>query len=228
MIKDREFDRAIEEALNGLTEQKTDKESTAWANEVDSELSSLTAIRPRLCCRKGVYFVSIRMWKETGKSDGLRLISKAKDNVDMQIASDMASDFVKGIKSIFGAASGCIISAPSARHSAFIGVDHFASVIAKMVAKELGSPYVQLFKPTKATAKGHWPTREKDAPVIIPNSVSSGARVILVDDLATSGQTLEVHVKALAKIGVQASAITWVYGQTTGDGKKTVTGLDDL
>lgn len=139
--------------------------------------------------------------------------------MDAEAIQLMAEDMARLHDFLFAAAQGATLTAPAARHSAHIGVEHFASKMAELVADMVGSPYAQLFHPRKTTAKGHHPRREKGEVVVIEKAIPSSKRVIVLDDLATSAQTLEEHVKALQAIGVSVSAAVWVYGSTSGVGR---------
>ena len=104
--------------------------------------------------------------------------------------------------------------APSSRHSAFIGVPHFATAIAKSVAEKLNLDFrTGVFKTIAATHKGHHPRREKDPPEL---AEQPPAKVLLIDDTATSGTTLELHVKALKAAGANVTAAVWIYGEQNG------------
>lgn len=183
------------------------------------EMGHVAVLRPRLCQRKGVFFVAARQWFAPAKLQGIQMMKAAKDTLDEGTAAAMADDLALVIRLCFEASQGSVIAAPSARHSAFAGLPHFASRIAELVAVKLDTAPASLFEITKADRKGHHPAREKELPVVIEKNLPRDRRVILIDDVATSGQTLEWHAKALREKGVAVSAAVWVYGSTAGTGR---------
>lgn len=183
------------------------------------EMGSVAVLRPRLCQRKGVFFVAARQWFAPAKLQGVQMMKAAKDTIDDKTARNMAADLALVIRLCFESSEGAVIAAPSPRHSAFAGLPHFASLIAEHVAEEIGTRSASLFEITKADRKGHHPAREKEPPKVIVQNLPRDRRVILIDDVATSGQTLEWHAKALREQGVKVSTAVWVYGSTSGVGR---------
>ena len=183
------------------------------------EMGHVAVMKPRLCQRKGVFFVSARQWFAPAKLQGVNMMKLAKDSLDERTAAMMAADLALVARLVFEATSGAIITAPSPRHSAFAGLPHFASRIGEIMAESMDTQFVPLFEVTKADRKGHHPAREKEPPKVIAKNLPRDRRVLIIDDVATSGQTLEWHVKALREEGVSVSAAVWVYGSTSGVGR---------
>ncbi|UOF77580.1 prtase [Caudoviricetes sp.] len=181
-------------------------------------LGDFAVLRPRLCSRGGVFFLSCRYWYEPSKLAGVNFLKAAKDQLDENAIRDISADLVAVANQSLETFSG-IVAAPSPRHSAFAGIPHFASALARQVAEATGNEYAELFEPIPADRLGHHPRREKEPPKLKDAASVAGKRVLLIDDVATSGQTIELHAKALRSAGAKVSAIVWVYGTTKGLGR---------
>ena len=178
------------------------------------ELQRLTVGPARIATRKGASFIAVRKWREPTKKKAVDLMKRTKDAVDMDSAEVIAGELTECIRNLFGASIGASITAPNARHSAHIGVEHFASKIAQLVAAKLGAEYVQLFEVCKTDRSGHSPKLRKDPPKIIVANLPASRRVIIVDEVATSAETMEMHIKALREAGISVSGLVWVFGET--------------
>ena len=185
--------------------------------ESTGDLADVAVLRPNVYQRNGVFFVGCRQWYAPAKLKGMNMIAAAKDSMDPKIIEAMAQDMIRVHNLIHEPFAG-IITAPSARHSAFIGVAHFASAIAKRMAEILELRHEVLFETVGASHKGHHPLREKDPPKLIVKNLPASKRILLIDDLATSGKTLEEHVNLLRSEGCKVSAMVWAYGSTGGTG----------
>ena len=159
--------------------------------------------------RNGIFWVSIQAWREEARKTGVEALKTAKDAMDPVWLDAMAQDVAQVLTEVFGASKGATLSSTAPRDSAFKKGKHFATEAVERAAELTGHKYAALFAPTKANRRGHHPAREKDLPV--PSAYPE--RVILVDDTATSGATLELHAKALQAGGSHVSAICWVYGK---------------
>lgn len=199
---------------------EADQSAPIESNVIQSfgRLADLAVLRPTLYQRKGVFFVGCRQWFAPAKLAGINTLKAAKDSNDPEIRSLIVDDLETVARLVFEPFEG-IVTAPSARHSAFAGLPHFASHIAEDLAGRLGQKYELLFEPTAANRKGHHPAREKDLPIVIEKRLPMASRILLVDELATSGQTLEWHAKALREKGAKVSILVWCYGATSGTGR---------
>lgn len=168
--------------------------------------------RLRLSQRNGVHWVSVRAWLEESRHDGVAAMAQAKDELDEEWLAAMVLDLQAAALAVLGACDG-VVSAPGPRHSAFIGVPHFATLAAERLADVLGLEHRPLFAPSAARHKGHHPMREKARPSLVGDAPK---RALLIDDVATTGQTLEWHVRALQEAGARVSALGWIYGTVKG------------
>jgi predicted amidophosphoribosyltransferase len=183
------------------------------------ELGHVAVFRPRICQRNGVFFTCARSWFGPAKLHGIQIMKASKDAVDQDVAGMMAVDLVQTIEKCHAAAAGALFTAPSPRHSARLGVKHFATLIAEKVAERLESPCKPLFESIPTKHLGHHPAREKEPPKLILENLPESKRIVLVDDVATSGKTLEIHANLLAEAGMKVTCLVWVYGVTGGVGR---------
>lgn len=182
-------------------------------------LHETTAWRPRLSQRKGIYWITARYWRSETRRLGIRMLKEAKDGPDPGAVELIAGDLLDLYREVVPAFRG-VISAPAPRHSAFIGVPHLASIVAERISKATGNEYAALFETAAADRKGHHPAREKEPPKVIAGRELEGVPVLLVDDIATSGATMELHAKALKEKGALVQGLVWCFGSTTGAGKE--------
>lgn len=182
------------------------------------ELGHVAVLRPRLSQRKGVYWITCRMWYAPAKLQGIGMLKHAKDTMDEKALSLISADLIQVASLVFPAFDG-VVSAPSPRHSAFKGVPHFATELARRLAEATGNTHEALFEVMGADRLGHHPAREKEPPKVRPEKLPREPRVLLVDDVATSGQTMELHARALQEHGAKVMGLVWCFGQTTGSGK---------
>jgi len=101
-----------------------------------------------------------------------------------------------------------VVTPPPARTSVNA---HFATRMAERVAQELGVYCKSLFAP-RAGGSGHHPAKHKDPPEVVEGAPS---HALLIDDVSTSGETLELCVRALEAAGTRTTAIVWIGGETT-------------
>ena len=87
----------------------------------------------------------------------------AKDELDEDWIASMVDDVAAVCSTVLETSHG-VFTAPSARLSAFIGVEHLASVAAKRLAERFGGTYEECFHVIPAKHKGHWPGAQKDPP----------------------------------------------------------------
>lgn len=87
------------------------------------------------------------------------------------------------------------------------GFDH-AELLARRVAAELGVPCRSLLRrlPGPAQTGRHAAARRSDGPrfAVVTGAVPHGARVLVVDDVVTTGATLRAAVEAIAGAGGRA------------------------
>ena len=226
----RETEEILGSALNWKVSAGTDPQKPAGSqSQADepvesnvivsaSKLSEYAVLRPTLYQRKGVFFAAARQWFAPAKLGGIQMLKAAKDELDPDVLSMMADDLLAVARLVFEPFRG-IVAAPSARHSAFTGRPHFATELARIVADSLGQAHGVLFEPTPANRAGHHPAREKEPPKVIAKNLPMDPCILLVDDLATSGQTIELHTKALREAGAAVSVIVWCYSSTSGVGR---------
>lgn len=238
-LEDPSFGEAIEqvayglelaifgEVLEGDDEEGFEGDERAAINSLrltgpamqPSTLDTFAVFRPALNQRNGVFWVSARQWFAPAKLAGVATMKRAKDSMNPEMLGAIGADLAEIARSIFGATGG-FVTAPPARHSAYAGRPHFASRLAEDLAEALELEYRPIFEPTPANRLGHHPAREKDPPKLIAEALEYGERVLLIDDIATSGATLELSAKAIRAAGGRVSAIVGIYGATNGLGRQ--------
>ncbi len=178
-------------------------------------IARLTVLRPRISRRNGIFWISWRAWRSDVVKPHKELAA-AKDTMNKDWMVAMESDVKSCVSALPGLLAGNpMLICPAARHSAFIGVEQFANAVAGRLAHELILQHARVFEVSKATAKGHWPNREKEPVQIRREFITrlAGRHVFMIDDLATSGATIEHHARALQEEGAFVTSWAWIYGQ---------------
>ena len=89
--------------------------------------------------------------------------------------------------------------------------DLMGKALKQPVSRLLGGNYRDRMKPYASILFDDPPKLKEGAAAEL-----EGKRVLLIDDVATSATTLELHAKALRAAGAKVNSIVWVYGSTKG------------
>lgn len=181
-----------------------------------------TIAAPSICSRNEARWLSCRRWRTDSEAAGIQGFKAKKDDLDEIFAKTIAAEMAVLIRSVapIALAANPIVSAPAARASNFAGIGNYAEIIAAEVANLLGLRFERIFCPLKADRHGHHPARERSKPALSRAAELDGAAVILIDDIATSGATLEAHLEVLAAEGIKYVAVAWVYDHISGSPKE--------
>jgi glutamine phosphoribosylpyrophosphate amidotransferase len=138
-------------------------------------------------------------------------LKAVKDSADMRWAEYIAEEVAGVMREPFAVYDGgTVVATTPARESAKAGLPHFGLMIAREVAGRLGLTYVDLFEVQPTDRRGHHPMRKRLAPVL--KAVVEGWKVLLVNDVATSGFTMADCVRTLKQAGAAVMPIVWIFG----------------
>jgi hypothetical protein len=170
--------------------------------------------RPAVYGRGAVRWLSACAWRADTRRHDLEDFKAAKRMLDEDALAAAAERLVWLLEPLIGAgfADG-VTSVPcghSRRH------DCFGRRLAEHVARRLALPFVQVHADRFCPGVSH-PKEFRFLPPLAriadPPMELRGARVLLIDDIATSGWHLEESLGALRAYGAAALAAVWISGQ---------------
>jgi hypothetical protein len=167
-------------------------------------------LRLRWSKTRSARFLSIRAWGTHSKSaevDRLRKI-KADPALWPEQISAMAGEICDCLCSTFVCLSNLIVGNPPRGHSRQTD-RHFASELAQSIAQRLEAPYGALFAPRALTHTSSPRNYAERGEITLESPLEPGAAILLIDDVATSGTTIEQCIGALA--GHLVIPVVWIY-----------------
>lgn len=114
---------------------------------------------------------------------------------------------------MFGPLSGWCVTAVPCGHSR--SPECWGKRLARVVARRIGAPFIQIFADRPVAGTSHPKEFAKLPP--LKQIDSAFDRVLVVDDVATSGWHIEEILTALRLTGSSAVAVAWISG-TIADG----------
>jgi len=155
-------------------------------------------------------FFSIRRFTAKDKKNQLKTILRYKDVFNQDFIDMVAGDFYVFISSVFGNIIGFNVTSLPPGNS--IGHDfHLATEIAKSLSAKLGIKYVEMFKPY--LKKNHNVGNHTNKQRLIAGDTGSPPKLILVDDVATTGTSIESAMNRLKKHNSFLIPVVWVYSE---------------
>jgi predicted amidophosphoribosyltransferase len=161
--------------------------------------------KPRLLQRKSQPYLALRTWRKPIKQYQISAIKALKSDVPEAFVAQISDELAKGVQSVYGATKDAVVVAVPCGHS---GQNCLSHQIAAALALRLGVPHVAAFEPLKLTGSSHPKTNAKRPKMKLTAPVEQ--RVILVDDIATSGAHIEEAAKLLQKSAKAVWPIVWI------------------
>jgi hypothetical protein len=183
--------------------------------ELGEQLSSVMnslIYRPTIFQRNEIRWISVFNWRAGSKITGLAALKRAKRELDRQVIAEAAVAVAALAVQLFGDQPADGVTNVPCGHSC--RPDCFGKRLAQSVADNLEIPFVQMFADRPRTGVSH-PKRSANVTPLRRIGSPPGS-LLLVDDLATSGQHLEESTLALRKLGVPVSAMAWISGVVKG------------
>ena len=167
---------------------------------------------PRLTWNRkaSVSFLSVRKWPRKDRRAAIHSFKAAKKKSDRRLLKLAAREIVLQVGPWLG--PNVTVTAPPAGASAGQGVKHFATELAREVARLLKADFAITFKPRLGRSSSYPKRDEERGPMDLAVKQVCGI-VLLVDDVATSGTTLERATAVLRAAGAGCVIpVTWIYG----------------
>jgi hypothetical protein len=176
----------------------------------DQTLPSTFIYRPSLNKHRGIRYISIRRWPSNKKDAAKESFKAIKRELNSDVLWAIAGEIVACIVDIFHTAAGFYVTNPPPGNNSG---KHFATALAKVTADRLGVPYHAVFE--------RLDNKEEDRPyhkyggIGLKGDPPAGF-CILIDDVATTGQTLEQCIRLLQEHGI-VFPVVWISGDMSGE-----------
>lgn len=193
-----------------------------WSDEVTEITAPIKGLESTLAHkptwnRKGKFrFLSIRKWSSDHRLQTVELRTR-KDLGDRGLVKFAAADISEALRQTLGECGGiAIIPAPRGHTGA--GSKHFASEVAKVVARRVKGNFRLAFAPTPKRTKGVVTAIGEKSAVRL-RALPPEPMVVLIDDVATTTTTLRTCAEALRPRSVLA--VAWIYSDGIGSVPRT-------
>ncbi|HSW65477.1 MAG TPA: ParB N-terminal domain-containing protein [Dissulfurispiraceae bacterium] len=203
-----------------------DTEQDQWAvavgapetREVDIPVSPIGGLvwRPSLCKTRTVRFISVRKWNEGSKEADLEALKNGKYACEPDLVDAVADELTTIILELMNNIDGWVVTNPPPGGSRTNSTNgHFATSVASRVASLCNIKYRTIFAPRiRDAGMSHGPHTKGKTSAITSDEDPVRANYILIDDLATTGSTIEECVHYLESYG-SIIPIVWLYGNVT-------------
>lgn len=164
---------------------------------------------PAFYSRNGVAYMVATHWRTDLKSEQIQHLKQAKAAGCCQTC-DIAAASISGLlRKVFGSLDGAVITSVPCGHSRV--PDCLGKRLAQAVAASMDCPFLQVWEDRFVSGVSH-PKQFATLPPLQWRAKPTG-RVIVIDDVATSGWHLEEALNALRAAGLEAFGIAWIGGR---------------
>lgn len=161
--------------------------------------------QPRLAARKQVSYHTLRRWRGPIKDYQIEALKALKKVPPQAFVDSVAGELLDAADQLFGKGTFDAVVAVPCGHS---GPDCLARKLASSVATLAGLPHVEAFEPLAVTGSSHPRTNARRAAMKIRSTVTG--RVLLIDDVASSGAHLAEATELLRRSGATVFPLAWI------------------
>ena len=178
------------------------------------EFLSETLVRARkLRSRNGCSYVTLRSWRQPIRQHQIKALRALKRNPPAKLAREIASEIADQTMSLFGIKAFRAVIPMPCGHSAPEAC--LSRAIAQELSDQLDLPMVQALHMAPSPGSSHPKQNLRRSPIELERVVDGA--VLLVDDVATSGQHIEEAVTLLREACGGVLAIVWIGGDSDDD-----------
>jgi hypothetical protein len=170
--------------------------------------------RPALYARHEVRYLTATNWRTSEKRGQIDALKRAKRDLCCSTCDAGAAAIIAVVDHLFGNLDGASVTTVPCGHSRVPNC--LGNRLARSVAERLGLPFVQYWADRFVSGSSH-PKEFKRLPPLTWIDRPQG-RVLLIDDVASSGWHMEEALTALRAAGAEAMGIAWIGGRRKDDG----------
>jgi predicted amidophosphoribosyltransferase len=174
-----------------------------------------TLVRRRaLRSRKDVSYVTLRSWRQPIRAHQIAGLKAVKRHAPASLAAEAAAEIADDVRSLFGSQGFRAVVPMPCSHSAQGRCLSIA--IGQALARDLDLPLVHALAIAPRKGSSHPKENAARAPMALAAPVEGP--VLLIDDVATSGQHIEEATRLLRANGASVLALAWIGGDADGEG----------
>ena len=162
--------------------------------------------KPKWNKMRTVRFFSLRVWNSRDKRNEIDRMKRIKKECFPEAVENIAQEIFTTITETFQHLPEFIVTNAPRGHASV--ENHLATLVSQKVASKLNKPYERIFIDRALGGTTH-PKNFSKRGTISTSGMPSGKNIILIDDIASSGVTIEQCVNTLAENFV--IPIVWVY-----------------
>jgi hypothetical protein len=160
----------------------------------------------RLNRRNKTSYVGVRRWRSAIKKHQIAALRALKLDLPDAMVNDMAAELADAVRAVYGSPDQCVVVGVRCGHS---GPGCLSERLAKALAKILGIKAVDAFAPIDPIPGSSHPKKNAARPPLkLANPVTQP--VILVDDVATTGDHLDEAARVLRRAAPSVWPVVWI------------------
>lgn len=197
-------------------ERRVRPAGASGASEPTSEFLTATLVeRPAIRARNGMSYLTVRSWRASIRQYQIAALKALKRRPPPELVERIASELTRAVVGLLGAAAFRAVVPIPCGHSRTS--ECFSVVLARAVAASLDLPMIRAFADQDMEGASHPRQNALRPPLVLVQPV--GEPVLLIDDVATSGQHFEEAVDMLKPHAGAVLAIAWIGGDAADDVK---------
>lgn len=161
--------------------------------------------KTRLLQRKGSNYLAVRSWRKSVKTYQIAALKALKTDLTDNVIDRIASEMAASAHAVHGDLKGAKVVPVPCGHS---GPGCLSERVAKALASKIGTEMVRAFDCLDVAGSSHPKTNAKRPAMKLLDAPQG--RVILVDDVATSGSHIEEARRLLSKSASSVWPIVWI------------------
>ena len=212
LVSERRQAQIVSQPVSHVAEQSAcyhgEGEETAASTEVTADFILTTLVQARrINTRNGVSYTTTARWR-TGIKNWQILALKALKKQPPPILLDAAADnIMRAMHDLVGKGGFTAVVPVPCGHS---GPGCLSSLLAKTIAAKADVRCIPLFEDMCLTGSSHPKANARRPKMRIVDTVDKSERVLLIDDVATSGSHIAEATSLIRQVGCTVMPICWI------------------